>query len=176
MPDISVGEIERFLVDEAALLDEWRLAEWLRAVRRGRTLSACRRSTCGFDHRTALFLIADEPAQPRLAASASARGTTWAENPRSRTRRLVTNFRILDQSNRQPSRRPEFRRSGASSTMRRTSMSARYVDVLGAPRRRFAVPRAACHPRSSKPCGRTASELHPLTQRDGRIREVPGSC
>ena len=25
-------------------------------------------------------------------------GTTWAENPRSRTRRLVTNFRILDQS------------------------------------------------------------------------------
>ena len=29
MPDISVGEIERFLVDEAALLDEWRLAEWL---------------------------------------------------------------------------------------------------------------------------------------------------
>ena len=29
MPDISVGEIERFLVDEAALLDEWRLEEWL---------------------------------------------------------------------------------------------------------------------------------------------------
>ena len=29
MADVSVGEIERFLVDEAALLDEWRLEEWL---------------------------------------------------------------------------------------------------------------------------------------------------
>jgi hypothetical protein len=30
--EFTVGEIERFLVDEAALLDEWRLDDWLALI------------------------------------------------------------------------------------------------------------------------------------------------
>jgi p-cumate 2,3-dioxygenase subunit beta len=47
------------------------------------------------DHRDTLFLIADH----RLTLASRVRqllsGITWAENPRSRTRRLIMNVRLL---------------------------------------------------------------------------------
>jgi p-cumate 2,3-dioxygenase beta subunit len=97
MPEISVGEIERFLVDEAALLDEWRLEEWLALFAEDGRYLVPSLDMPDSDHRTTLFLIADDRRNLASRIRQLLGGTTWAENPRSRTRRLVTNFRILEQ-------------------------------------------------------------------------------
>src|SRR5690348_8997464 len=96
MPDISVGEIERFLIDEAALLDEWRLEQWLALFAEDGRYLVPSLDQPDSDHRTALFLIADDRRNLGSRVRQLLGGSTWAENPRSRTRRLVTNFRILE--------------------------------------------------------------------------------
>ena len=91
----TLGEIERFLIDEAALLDEWRLEEWLTLMAPDARYLVPPLDMPDADHRATLFLIADDR---RTLASRVRRllsGTTWAENPRSRTRRLITNVRLL---------------------------------------------------------------------------------
>lgn len=97
MPDITVAEIEQFFVEEAALLDEWRLEEWLALFAEDGRYLVPSLDRPDSDHRTALFLIADDRKNLASRVRQLLGGSTWAENPRSRTRRLVTNFRILDQ-------------------------------------------------------------------------------
>jgi p-cumate 2,3-dioxygenase subunit beta len=98
MADITLGEIERFLVDEAALLDEWRLDEWLGLFAEDARYLVPSLDQPESDHRTALFLIADDCRNLASRVRQLLSGQTWAENPRSRTRRLITNFRILTPS------------------------------------------------------------------------------
>src|SRR5712691_10909445 len=93
----TVGEIERFLVDEAALLDEWRLEEWLALFAEDGRYLVPPLDAPDSDHRTTLFLIADDRRNLASRIRQLLGGTTWAENPRSRTRRLVTNFRIVEE-------------------------------------------------------------------------------
>ena len=95
---ITLGEIERFLIDEAALLDEWRLEEWLALFAKDGRYLVPPLDAPEADHRTTLFLIADDRRNLASRVRQLLGGTTWAENPRSRTRRLVTNFRILEES------------------------------------------------------------------------------
>jgi p-cumate 2,3-dioxygenase beta subunit len=47
------------------------------------------------DHRDTLFLIADDRRTLASRVRQLMSGTTWAENPKSRTRRLITNVRLL---------------------------------------------------------------------------------
>jgi len=47
------------------------------------------------DHRDTLFLIADDRRTLASRVRQLLSGTTWAENPRSRSRRLITNVRLL---------------------------------------------------------------------------------
>jgi p-cumate 2,3-dioxygenase subunit beta len=96
MPEIALGEIERFLVDEAALLDEWRLEEWLALFAADGRYLVPSLDAPQSDHRTALFLIADDRRNLASRVHQLLGRSNWAENPRSRTRRLVTNFRILE--------------------------------------------------------------------------------
>jgi p-cumate 2,3-dioxygenase subunit beta len=95
MADMTVGEIEHFLVDEAALLDEWRLEEWLALFAEDGRYLVPSPDAPKSDHRTALFLIADDRRNLASRVRQLLGQSTWAENPRSRTRRLVSNFRIL---------------------------------------------------------------------------------
>ena len=92
----TVGEIERFLIEEAALLDEWRLDEWLALVAPDGRYLVPPLDAPGADHRDTLFLIADDRRTLASRVRQLLSGTTWAENPRSRTRRLVTNVRLLE--------------------------------------------------------------------------------
>ena len=69
----TLGEIERFLVDEAALLDEWRLEEWPTLFAEDGHYLVPPLDAPQADHRTTLFLIADDPAQSRVAHSPVAR-------------------------------------------------------------------------------------------------------
>jgi p-cumate 2,3-dioxygenase subunit beta len=96
-PPLTLGEIERFFVDEAALLDEWRLEEWLQPFTEDGCYLVPPLDAPNADHRTTLFLVADDRRNLASRIRQLLAGTTWAENPRSRTRHLVTNFRILDE-------------------------------------------------------------------------------
>ena len=92
----TVGEIEAFLILEAALLDEWRLEEWLTLMAPDARYLVPPLDAPDADHRDTLFLIADERQTLASRVRQLLSGITWAENPRSRTRRLVTNVRLLE--------------------------------------------------------------------------------
>ena len=92
----TIGEIERFLIDEAALLDEWRLEEWLALMAEDAHYLVPPLDAPEADHRDTLFLIADDRRSLASRVRQLLSGITWAENPRSRTRRLVTNVRLLE--------------------------------------------------------------------------------
>ena len=91
----TVSEIEHFLIDEAALLDEWRLEEWLALIAPDARYLVPSLDMPDADHHDTLFLIADDRRTLASRVRQLLSGTTWAENPRSRTRRLITNVRLL---------------------------------------------------------------------------------
>jgi len=93
---ISLPEIEQFFVHEAALLDEWKLNEWLVLMAEDARYLVPALNAPGGDHRRDLFLISDDMKTLRSRVSQLMGRAVWAENPKSRTRRLVTNFRILE--------------------------------------------------------------------------------
>ena len=95
----TVSEIERFLIDEAALLDEWRLAEWLELMAPDARYLVPPLDAPDADHHDTLFLIADDRRTLASRVRQLLSATTWAENPRSRTRRLITNVRLLAAEN-----------------------------------------------------------------------------
>jgi p-cumate 2,3-dioxygenase beta subunit len=93
---ITVAEVERFLFEEAALLDEWKLDEWLRLLTDDAVYLVPPLDTPDADHRKALFLIADHyPSLCSRVGQLMGR-SVWSENPRSRTRRLITNVRVVE--------------------------------------------------------------------------------
>ena len=95
---ITRQQVEDFLFDEATLLDEWRLDEWLGLFA----------DDCGYyvpptdvpegDHRTSLFLIADDRKRLEARVSQLMGRFAHAEQPNSRTRRLITNVRVHESS------------------------------------------------------------------------------
>jgi p-cumate 2,3-dioxygenase subunit beta len=93
---VTREQVEDFLYAEAALLDEWRLDEWLALFdpERGGYYMPTTDHPEG-DHNTDLFLIADDMPKLRSRVEQLLSGLTWAENPRSRTRHMVSNVRIL---------------------------------------------------------------------------------
>jgi p-cumate 2,3-dioxygenase subunit beta len=98
-PVFSRGEIEEFLIHEAALLDEWRLEEWLALMAPDARYLVPPLDDPDADHHHTLFLIADDRRTLASRVRQLLSGTTWAENPRSRTRRLLTNVRLLAVNN-----------------------------------------------------------------------------
>ncbi len=86
--------VEDFLYREAALLDEWRLDEWLAL-----TSEDVRYEVPATDVRAddpgALAIIADDAARLRQRVEQLLGNAMWCENPRSRTRRLIANVRIV---------------------------------------------------------------------------------
>src|SRR2546422_1984741 len=93
--DITREKIEDFLYEEAALLDEWRLQEWLDLLTEDATYEVPSTDTPEGDARTTLFIIADNIERIRSRVNQLLGKAAWAENPPSRTRRLISNVRIL---------------------------------------------------------------------------------
>ncbi|MGH7964475.1 MAG: aromatic-ring-hydroxylating dioxygenase subunit beta [Candidatus Binatia bacterium] len=90
----SRQEIEDFFYAEAALLDEWRLDEWLDLLTADATYYVPSTDTPDGDHRTTLFLVADDALRIRSRVKQLLGKSAHAETPRSRTRRLISNVRI----------------------------------------------------------------------------------
>jgi p-cumate 2,3-dioxygenase beta subunit len=86
--------IEDFLYEEAALLDEWRLDEWLELLTEDATYEVPSTDAPDGDPKTTLSIIADDITRIRSRVKQLLGKSAWAENPPSRTRRLISNVRI----------------------------------------------------------------------------------
>jgi p-cumate 2,3-dioxygenase subunit beta len=86
---------ESFLYHEAALLDEWRLDEWLALLTADAHYRIPPLDLPNAVPGEALYLINDNRERLDSRVRQLMGKTAWAETPRSRTRRLVTNVRVV---------------------------------------------------------------------------------
>ena len=92
---VTRAEIEDFLYGEAALLDEWRLDEWQALLTDDACYYVPSNDQPQSDHRSALFLVADDRERIRQRIIRVLDPNCHAEFPKSRTRRMISNVRIL---------------------------------------------------------------------------------
>jgi p-cumate 2,3-dioxygenase beta subunit len=92
---VTRAEIEDFLYREAALLDEWRLDEWQELLTDDACYYVPSNDQPESDHHRALFLIADDRERIRQRVIRVLDPNCHAEFPKSRTRRMLSNVRIL---------------------------------------------------------------------------------
>lgn len=95
---VSRSEVEDFLYHEAALLDAWKLDEWLALLTEDATYRVPSNDRPDSDPRAALFTIADDIRRIRARVTRLKDPHAHAEQPRSRTRRLISNVRIVESS------------------------------------------------------------------------------
>lgn len=92
--DAKTRTAEKFLYNEAALLDEWRLDEWLAMMADDAHYRIPPLDLPEAAPGEALYLIDDDRSRLESRVRQLMGKTAWAETPRSRTRRLVTNVRV----------------------------------------------------------------------------------
>jgi p-cumate 2,3-dioxygenase beta subunit len=95
---VTRAEIEDFLYHEAALLDSWRLDEWLALMTEDGTYRVPSNDAPQADPASALFTIADDMHRLRGRVTRLKDPHAHAEFPPSRTRRLISNVRIVQQN------------------------------------------------------------------------------
>ena len=94
---ITRQQVEDFLYAEAALLDAWKLDEWLALLTDDAVYRVPSNDRPASDPHDTLFTIADDIHRIRARVTRLKNTSAHAEFPRSRTRRLINNVRILDQ-------------------------------------------------------------------------------
>ena len=92
--EVKRAEVEDFLYAEAALLDAWKLDEWLALLTEDAYYRVPSNDRPESDPRGTLFTIADDIARVRSRVTRLKDRNAHAEFPPSRTRRIVTNVRI----------------------------------------------------------------------------------
>ncbi len=96
MPAVSRAELEDFLYHEAALLDAWRLEDWLALFVEGaRYLVPPAGADDDADPATTLFYVADDYHRLCERVKRLGKRTAHAEFPHSRCRRMISNVRVL---------------------------------------------------------------------------------
>ncbi|HEX3786483.1 MAG TPA: aromatic-ring-hydroxylating dioxygenase subunit beta [Pseudonocardiaceae bacterium] len=87
-------QVEQFLFHEAALLDEWRLDEWLALMRPEVEYRVPAPGSDHLDPHRTLQVIHDDHVRLRGRVTRLKSKHAHAESPHSRTRRLITNVRV----------------------------------------------------------------------------------
>lgn len=87
-------QVEDFLFEEAELLDNWQLKEWADLFTEDAIMRVPALDDPARDPAQSVFLVADDLPRIRSRVRQLLGDTAWAENPRSQTRRLITNVRI----------------------------------------------------------------------------------
>ncbi|CAN5511657.1 aromatic-ring-hydroxylating dioxygenase subunit beta [soil metagenome] len=95
MADVTRPDVEDFLYAEAALLDAWQLDEWLNLMTDDATYRVPSNDRPDAQPRSSLFTIADDINRIRARVVRLNDPAAHAEFPRSRTRRMVSNVRLL---------------------------------------------------------------------------------
>lgn len=93
---ITRQEVEDFLFHEAALLDAWKLDEWLTLMTGDASYRVPANDTPDGDPVDTLFLIADDIRRLRARVTRLKDRNAHAEYPHSRTRRIISNVRIVE--------------------------------------------------------------------------------
>jgi len=96
--EVTREVLEDFLFDEAALLDEWRLEEWLDLFTLECTYEIPPLGAPDADCGKTFSLIHDHRQMLEQRVIRLKKPTAHAEFPHSRTRRLISNVRILEQT------------------------------------------------------------------------------
>ena len=97
---VTRADVEDFLFLEAALLDAWRLDEWLALFAPGaRYLVPPAGSNDDVDPATTLFYVADDYHRLSERVKRLGKKNAHVEFPHSRCRRMVSNVRILGGTN-----------------------------------------------------------------------------
>ena len=92
---VTRAEVEDFLYREAALLDDWKLDEWEALLTDDAAYYVPPNDQPDGDHRATLFLVADDRERIRQRVIRIKDPNCHAEYPRSRTRRMISNVRIV---------------------------------------------------------------------------------
>ena len=95
---VSRSAIEDFLYEEAALLDAWKLDEWLALLTDDATYRVPSNDRPESDPRGTLFTIAHDIDRIRARVTRLKDRNAHAEFPPSRTRRLISNVRIVERN------------------------------------------------------------------------------
>ena len=93
--EVTRAQVEDFLYREAALLDEWRLDEWLGLLTDDARYQVPSNDRPDAEPGTALFTIADDISRIRARVTRLKDKNAHAEHPLSRTRRMIGNVRIV---------------------------------------------------------------------------------
>lgn len=94
---VSRAQVEDFLYAEAALLDAWDLEGWLALLTEDARYHVPSNEQRGGNPAETLFLVADDINRIRARVARLQDRSAHAEQPRSRTRRLISNVRITGQ-------------------------------------------------------------------------------
>ena len=89
-------DVEALFFEEAALLDAWRLDDWLALLTEDARYLVPPNDVPDGDPRNTLFTIADDIRRIHGRVKRLKSADAHAERPRSRTRRLVSNIRIVE--------------------------------------------------------------------------------
>jgi p-cumate 2,3-dioxygenase beta subunit len=93
---VSRAEVEEFLFDEAALLDDWKLTEWVALFEPGASYYVPPAgSPDDADPAAMLFYIADDYHRLTERVKRLLKRTAHVEYPHSRCRHMVSNIRIV---------------------------------------------------------------------------------
>jgi p-cumate 2,3-dioxygenase beta subunit len=92
---VTRAEVEDFLYAEAALLDDWKLNDWESLLADDACYYVPPNDHLESDHRSTLFLVADDRERIRQRVIRINDPNCHAEYPKSRTRRMISNVRIM---------------------------------------------------------------------------------
>ena len=92
---VTRPEVEDFLFREAALLDDWQLEEWLGLLTDDASYYVPPNDHPDGDPKDTLFILADDIVRIRERVKRLSSPECHAEHPHSRTRRMISNVRIV---------------------------------------------------------------------------------
>jgi p-cumate 2,3-dioxygenase subunit beta len=95
---VTRQQVEDFLYEEAALLDAWRLDDWLGLLTDDAVYEVPSNDRPHADSRDTLFIIADDIRRIRARVTRLKDKSAHAEYPPSRTRRMISNVRITERN------------------------------------------------------------------------------
>jgi p-cumate 2,3-dioxygenase beta subunit len=93
---VTRAQVEDFLYHEAALLDGWQLDAWEKLLTDDAAYYVPPNDHLESDHRTTLFIVADDRERIRQRVIRINDPNCHAEYPKSRTRRMISNVRIIN--------------------------------------------------------------------------------
>ena len=94
-------EIESFLFLDAQLLDEWRLDDWGKTIAPGARYMVPSLDEPNAGYQDSLYLISDDYLTLMSRISQLQGRNAWVENPKSRTRRMISNVQANETDNNQ---------------------------------------------------------------------------